>query len=86
MLLPEDCVTKGELAPVASIIVLQVLYAARVGRPDTLWSVNSMAREVTRWNVECDKRLKKLMQYLRHTTDWAQLCFVGDNIDDCWLA
>ena len=37
------------------VFVLMVLYAARMGRPDFYWAVNTLAREVTRWSVACDK-------------------------------
>ena len=33
------------------------LYLARIGRPDVLWSVNKLARAVTKWTKSCDKRL-----------------------------
>ena len=58
---PEDFVTKGELAKEASKIVLKALYCARLARLDLLWAVKSLAREVTKWTVACDKRLYRLM-------------------------
>ena len=64
---PEDFESRGEAANVASSIVLKALYLARIGRPDTLWAVNSLAREVTRWTTACDKRLHRLISYLYHT-------------------
>ena len=42
----DDFVTKGTLEAIASRAVLKVLYTARMGRPDTLWSVNSLAKKV----------------------------------------
>ena len=39
----------GELSIVCSQIVLKCLYLARIGRPDILWSVNELARAVTKW-------------------------------------
>ena len=38
----------GELSKVCSQIVLKCLYLARVGRPDILWSVNKLARAITK--------------------------------------
>ena len=78
--------TKGTLEPIASRVVLKILYTARLGRPDALWSVNTLARKVTKWNKGCDKRLHRLIEYLKATKDWVQLCFVGDHPKDCWLA
>ena len=38
----------GELSKFCSQIVLKGLYLARIGRPDILWSVNKLARAVTK--------------------------------------
>ena len=39
----------GELSNTCSQIVLKCLYLARIGRPDILWSVNKLARSITKW-------------------------------------
>jgi hypothetical protein len=83
---PEEMVTKGEVASVAARIVLKCLYVARVGRPDILWSVNYLARMVTKGTTACDKRLHKFISYIHHTTHWTQVCYVGDHPWECWLA
>ena len=57
-----------------------------MGRPDCLWSVNSLAREVTKWTVACDKRLKRLIEWIHSTTNWVQTCWIGDDFNDCILA
>ena len=82
----EDTDTVGTLDKVASRIVLKVLYLARMGRPDVLWSVNTLARKVTKWTTGCDKRTMRLISYLQKTKDWGQVCFVGDHPQDCWIA
>ena len=81
-----DSTTKGTLESIASRVVLKILYTARLGRPDTLWSVNTLARKVTSWNKGCDKRLHRLIEYLQGTKDWIQLCYTGDYVEDCWIA
>ena len=35
--------------------VLKCLYLARIGRPDITWSVNKLARSITKWTKACDK-------------------------------
>ena len=45
----EEMGSVGELSTVCSQIVLKCLYLARIGRPDILWSVNKLARAVTKW-------------------------------------
>ena len=44
----------GELSKVCSQIVLKCLYLARIGRLDILWSVNKLARWITKWTKACD--------------------------------
>ena len=51
-----------------------------------MYAVNALAREVTRWNVACDKRLHRLISYIHHYQDWVQTCWVGDRPEDCILA
>ena len=57
----EELKSVGELSKVCSQIVLKCLYLARIGRPDILWSVNKLARSITKWTKACDKRLNRLI-------------------------
>ena len=57
----------GDLSQVCFQIVLKCLYLARIGRPDILWSVNKLARSITKWTKACDKRLNRLISYIHHT-------------------
>ena len=45
----EELKSVGDLSDVCSQIVLKCLYLARSGRPDILWSVNKLARSITKW-------------------------------------
>ena len=45
----EEMKSVGELSNTCSQIVLKCLYLARIGRPDILWSVNKLARSITKW-------------------------------------
>ena len=45
----EENESVGELSTVCSQIVLKCMHLARVGRPDVLWSLNKLARVVTKW-------------------------------------
>ena len=45
----EELESVGELSEVCSQIVWNGLYLTRIGRPDILWSVNKLARSVTKW-------------------------------------
>ena len=44
----EEMKSVGEWSQVCSQIVLKCLYLARIGRPDILWSVNKLARSITK--------------------------------------
>ena len=77
---PEEFEVKGVLSCKAVRIVLKALYVARIARYDFMWTVNMLAREVTRWNEACDRRWHRLICYMHQTADWALLCFVGDSL------
>ena len=55
----EEMGSVGELSKDWSQMVLKCLYLARIGRPDILWSVNKLARAVTKWTRACDRRLAR---------------------------
>ena len=83
---PEDFESKGVLSPVASKIVLNVLYLACTRRLELLWTVNDLARNVTKCNPSCDKRLQWLISYIECTKDWVYTCIVGDRSEQCKIA
>ena len=66
-----------ELSNTCSQIFLKCLYLERNGRPDILWSVNKLARSITKWTKACDKRLGRLISYIHHTSEHKQYCHVG---------
>ena len=81
----EELKSVGELSKVCSQIVLKCLNLARIGRPDFLWTVNKLARSITKWTKACDKRLNRLISYIHHTCDYKQHCHVGENAKQCRL-
>ena len=64
---------------------LEMLVLARIGGPDILWSVNKLARSVTKWTGACDRRLARLISYIHHTSDYRQYCHVGNTAQHCRL-
>ena len=58
---------------------------ARIGRPDILWSVNKLARSITKWTKACDKRLNRLISCIHHTSEYKQYCHVGNTAKQCRL-
>ena len=71
----EETKSVGDLSNACSQIVLKCLYLARIGRPDILWSVNKLARAITKWTKACDKRLNRLISYIHHTCEHKQYFF-----------
>ena len=68
----EELESEGELSEVCYHIVLKCLYMARIGRPDILWSVKTLARSVTKSTQACDRRLARLISYIHFTSDYRQ--------------
>ena len=81
----EELGSVGELSKVCSQIVLKCLYFARIRRPDILWSMNKLARSITKWTKACDKRLNRLISYIHHTCEYKQYCYVGNIAKQCRL-
>ena len=81
----EETKSVGELSNTCSQIVLKCLYLARTGRPDILWSLNKLARSITKWTKACDKRLNRLISSTHHTCAYKQYCHVGNAAKQCRL-
>ena len=81
----EQMKSVGELSQVWIQIVVKCLYLARSGRSDILWSVNKLARSITKWTKACDNRLFRLISYIHHTCEYTQYCHVGNTAKQCRL-
>ena len=81
----EEMKSVGELSQVCSQIVLKYFFLTRIGRPDLLWSVNKLARSITKWTKACDKRTNRLISYFHHTSEYKQYCHVGNTAKQCRL-
>ena len=81
----EELKSVGELSQVCSQIVLKCWNLARIGRPEILWSVNQLARSLTKWTKGCDKRLNRLISEVHHTCEYKQYCYVGNTAKQCRL-
>ena len=51
---------------------------ARVGRPDILWSMNKLARSITKWTKASGKRSSLLISYIHHTCEYKKYWHVGN--------
>ena len=68
----------GQLQPIASRVLMKILYAARVCRFDLLRAVGVLAQRVTTWDHECDRRLHRLMCYISCHTSLQLTGWIGD--------
>ena len=77
----------GVLAPIATRVLMKVLFVARMARFDLLRAVQGLAARVTKWSTDCDKALHRLICYINSTVDYKMHCFIGDDVSDCrlWL-
>ena len=64
----EEMGSVGESSKVCSQIVVKVLYLSCIGRHDILWSLNKLARAITKWTKACHKRLASTFD-LKHSSD-----------------
>ena len=81
----DDKETPGRLEPIASKVLMKILFAARMARPDLLRATQSLASRVTKWSIECDIALHRLVAYVHSSTKVYMEGFVGDSFDDCQL-
>ncbi len=47
------------LQPIAAKVLMKVLYAARMARFDLLRAVCKLARSISKWDEQCDKRIHR---------------------------
>ena len=78
---------KGRLQPIASKVLMKILFAARMARFDLLRATQSLASRVTKWSTECDVALHRLVAFVHHTKDRFLDAFIGDPLSECqiWL-
>ena len=78
---------QGRLQPIASRVLMKVLFAARMARWDLLRCTQSLASRVTKWSRDCDVGLHRLICYINSSLDVTMQGFIGDRITGCklWL-
>ena len=79
----EEMKCVGDCNKFALKLFSKFLHLARIGRPDILWSVNKLARSITKWTRACAKRLNRLISYIHHTCEYTQYCHLGNTAKQC---
>ena len=59
----------GRLQPIASKVLMKILFAARMARWDLLRATQSLASRVTKWSKDCDAALHRLVCYINSSLD-----------------
>ena len=75
----------GRLQPIASKVLMKILFAARMARYDLLRATQSLASRVTKWSEDCGVGLHRLVSYINSTLDLTMQSFIGDRFRDCQL-
>ena len=75
----------GKLQPIASRVLMKILFAARMARYDLLRATQSLASRVTKWSKDCDEGLHRLVAYINSTLNHRMSCFIRDSLLDCRL-
>ena len=66
----QESAKKGALADNAASHLMKLLYIARLCRGDILVTTTFLARRISRWSINEDRRLRRLMSYVFHHADW----------------
>ena len=67
------------LQGISAMLLMTVLYAARVARYDLFKPINFLAKRMTKWDSKCDRGLHQLMSYINETKDQVMLGYIGEN-------
>ena len=59
----------GRLQPIASKVLMKILFAARMARWDLLRATQSLASRVTKWSPDCDLGLHRLVCCINSSLD-----------------
>ena len=71
--------SKPELQATAAMLLMTVLYAARVARFDLFKPINVLAKRITKKDSKCDARLHQVMFYVHHTADHVMFGLIGED-------
>ena len=73
---------RGQSQPLAASILMRLLYGARYARYDLLKSISRLASCVSYWDLDCDKRLMRLLSYVKGSLSKRLVGWVGDPLHE----
>lgn len=77
-----DWDTRGALSESASRILMKILWAARLCRPDYMKCIGDLTKRLTTWSLADDKRLHRLMCYVKGSTKFKLVGKIGNDPED----
>ena len=77
---PQHHADRGRLQPIASRVLIKILWAARLARFDLLRALSHLATFVTKRTSECDRKLHRLVGYIHATKSHRMIGWVGDEL------
>ena len=78
-LVDSDFEVRGEMASDASKVLMKILWAARLARPDIQRAITELTRRIVVWSRADDRRLHRLMCYLHGTPHFVLKGFINDD-------
>ena len=80
-----DWESRGMLADQASRILMKILWAARLCRPDFMKAIGDLTKRLTKWSIADDRRLARLMGYVKTSIKYKLVGKIGDSFDNIKL-
>ena len=80
----DQCV--GQLSASSAKLVMKLMWLGRISRPDIMVAINTLARNITRWSTNYDKRAARLVGCIAATVDYAHVMRIKDLPAKLWLS
>jgi len=80
----DQCV--GQLSASSAKLVMKLMWLGRISRPDIMVAINTLARNITRWSANDDKRAARLVGYIAAAVDYAHVMRINDPPAKLWLS
>ena len=80
-----DWDAKGFLGEKSASILMKILWLPLFSRPDLCHSVTKLASGITKWSINHDKMLYRLVCYMQGTLDFGGMCSVRGSWSDISL-
>ena len=80
----DECV--GQISASSAQPVMKLMWLGRISHPDIMVAINTLARNITRWRANDDKRAARLVGYIAVTGDYAHVMRINDPPAKLWLS